>query len=200
MDRVECVISATKNIDVKTSRTCCHICSETGYNGSKGIWAAMVGTSISWSKGRGAADRHVRPLAGVHGFPRAAVSIFASLILLLSAAASARHEAQAAAANNELTQLRLLFDGQAEAPENLICHHNDDGSSGVPGRDQLPLCRSCCVLCLGLHHQPVLVPPGSAFVPATSWTAILRPRPSREEFAPRLHAANQARPRAPPEA
>jgi hypothetical protein len=129
---------------------------------------------------------------------RDGVRIFAALLLLVSAVIPSWRQARAEqAAFSEMAGLQLLLGENLEALQSAICHHDDEGSSGIPNPDNAPLCKHC-PLCLAFHHFPAVAPRGGFIEFAYAEYAAAAFLPYRSALTPVRDIPDQGRPRAPP--
>ncbi len=182
------------NFDVRTTCTSEPPSWKLPSDWGKGRILIRARTRERWHWGGRPAGRRATSSSRLLSGPRAAVSFFSALILLFGVLVPSWHQARV----GELAQLQVLLGEQAEALSVSICHHEDGGTSDLPGDDGSPLCKKPCPLCLALqHHSPAVAPRGIAW-PAYTGIAVAAFVPHRTELRAARSTAEQGRPRAPP--
>ncbi|MGO9170630.1 MAG: DUF2946 family protein [Rhodomicrobium sp.] len=128
-----------------------------------------------------------------------AVSLFAALVLLLGTFIPSWHAAQEAAAQDfALAGLQALAGDGAGASGELICHHEDEDTPGVPAGNEAPVSKKSCPLCLALQHfSPAVAQRSLAFLPSVR-QAVAAVIPHAGELKTARETEDHARPRAPP--
>jgi hypothetical protein len=128
-----------------------------------------------------------------------AVSLFAALVLLLGTLIPSWHAAQQAVGPDfALAGIQALAGDGAGASGELICHHQDEDTSGLPAGNEAPVSKKSCPLCLALQHfSPAVAQRSLVFLPSVrqAGAAVI---PYGGELNAAREAEDHARPRAPP--
>src|SRR5208282_4232179 len=109
---------------------------------------------------------------------RNAVSLFAALVLFLGALIPSWHAAQDAGRDFALAGLQALAANGTAASGQLICHHEDEDTSGLPAGGEAPLSKKSCPLCLALQHfSPAVAQRSLAYLPCLrqAYAAVIPP-------------------------